>query len=151
MTELTPPPLQLACIRCGHKMPALSEDERRLFLSAGGTAIAQHPPGQCPPDLERARAALDLAGAVDLSRPRERTFEAHVTITELTGDLSGEGTADREVVTDFVATASAPSATVLMAAGGPLAQALGEKWMLVAEHIGFADVPAVPSAPDPSL
>lgn len=120
------------CTRCGHPLPEMSAEERKLFL-AGRGAVAQHPPGQCPDEIAARRMAM-------VDAPAARTFEARVHIVETTGGAE-------ELVVGFVAAASAATAAEALAPLGPLANGLGVRWQSAAEHIALADVPLADGVP----
>jgi hypothetical protein len=143
MTLLTPEggdrpdrAITVNCVRCGYPLPPLTGSDKRLFLGGGG-AVAQHAPGQCPPEQAAAQAA---------PKPVERTFQAHMVVVELVDNPDAPGDkrpAPGPPIADFQVTVTAPSAHALMEPGGPLADAVGAKWARVAQYANLADIPVV--------
>lgn len=134
--------LQINCVRCGYPLPPLEGDEARLYL-AGQGAVAQHPAGQCPPQLAAAAQAggLQLVGpsGQPADQPVSRHFEAQLRVVEV---FPAEERS--EVVFEITAARTAPSAVAAVEPQGPLADEIGRKWQAAAEHVHLADVPVVP-------
>lgn len=138
-----PTELRLTCSKCGHPMPPLDDDAKRLLLS-GMPITATHEVCPGPDGVTPDPATAAKEG---------RHFEVRVTVVELVpAAMDGEeaelyptlaGTLPGPEVVEMLSFVHGETATDLDTAMRPLALGLGIKWARAEKHARLTDIPTV--------